>query len=87
MQLRREALRDVHAPAGRAVEKMMTETFVPGDFNLPKPKTLIRQMNKARQNVRPLEPTSVNFEVNEHLNFLLRLILDNTIIAIRAELR
>lgn len=64
-------MKDVYALAGRVVDKMMTETFVPGDFNLPRPTALVRTMNRARQKQRPQEPTSLDFEVLSHKKYVL----------------
>lgn len=64
-QIRQEAVRDVHAPANRVVDEKMVETFnTREDFNLPRPATLVRTMNRARQKLRPQEPKTLDFEVS-----------------------
>ncbi|WAR06144.1 LOW QUALITY PROTEIN: hypothetical protein MAR_021513 [Mya arenaria] len=60
--IRQEAVRDIHAPAGRVFDDKMVETFGRDDFNLPHPRTLVRQLNRAREKLRPQEPTSLDFE-------------------------
>ena len=57
--MRKEAIIDVFAPAGRVVDDLMLAAFDPTDFNLPRPTTPVRIMNYARQNTRPKEPTSL----------------------------
>ncbi|WAQ93447.1 hypothetical protein MAR_005918, partial [Mya arenaria] len=62
--VRQEALRDVHAPAGSIVEGNMVGVFKDGEFNIPRPSNLLRRVNRSRQKVRPKDPTSLDFEVD-----------------------
>lgn len=66
--IKQAAILDVHAPAGRVVDDKMVAKFDRNDFNLPPPSTLVRQMNRALQKIRPQEPTTLDFEEIRHLN-------------------
>lgn len=63
LQLKWAAVEDVYAPSGRLVEDKMANAFGNSDFNLPRPSALVRLTNRARQNVRPKDPESLEFEV------------------------
>ena len=54
---------DQHAPSCQLVRAAMTSIFEDGDFNLPKPKNLARNIQRARQKVRPADPTDLEFVV------------------------
>ncbi|XP_052233655.1 uncharacterized protein LOC127846443 [Dreissena polymorpha] len=61
--LKTEAVADVFAASCRLVDDHM-KVFEAIDFNLPKPQTLTRILNCAREKHRPTDPSSLDFEVD-----------------------
>ncbi|KAH3708778.1 uncharacterized protein LOC127858088 [Dreissena polymorpha] len=61
--LKTAAVADVFAASRRLVDDHMN-VFEVTDFNLPKPQTLTRILNRAREKHRPTDPSSLDFEVD-----------------------
>ena len=53
--------------APEIVQANMEDLVEGDDFNLPDPSLLKRQVNRVRQKMRPVEPVSLDFQVNEQL--------------------
>ncbi|XP_052236669.1 uncharacterized protein LOC127848322 [Dreissena polymorpha] len=69
--LKRVALSDVHEPTDSYVEGQLKKHFKDHVFQngeIPKPASLARKMDRARQQVRPKESENLDFEVDT--NFL-----------------
>ncbi|KAH3699687.1 hypothetical protein DPMN_074647 [Dreissena polymorpha] len=63
VQLKTGAVADVFAASRRLVDDHV-KVFDATDFDLPKPQTLTRILNRAREKHRPTDPSSLDFEVN-----------------------
>ncbi|XP_037553707.1 zinc finger protein 436 [Nematolebias whitei] len=53
----------VFCSASAVVEHVMADLQPTNSFIVPNPTNLVRQVNRARQTLRPKEPTDVNFQV------------------------
>ncbi|XP_053384651.1 uncharacterized protein LOC123549348 [Mercenaria mercenaria] len=63
-KVKQVARENVFRPAGEIVETVMKDLISAEEFALPKPDLLIRAANLHRQNLRPTDPTTVDFEIN-----------------------
>ncbi|XP_052220789.1 uncharacterized protein LOC127837581 [Dreissena polymorpha] len=61
--LKTAAVADVFAASSRLVDDHI-KVFEATYFNLPKPQTLTRILNRAREKHRPTDPSSLDFEVD-----------------------
>ena len=69
-QVKQSSLEDMHKPVRRIVDDAMLQHIEQDDHQLPKVINLKRQANRVRADLRPDEPTSLEFEVKEHSLFL-----------------
>lgn len=63
LQVKSYAKEHVFCSASAVVEHVMADLQPTNSFIVPNPTNLVRQVNRARQTLRPKEPTDVNFQV------------------------
>ena len=68
-QVKKVAKENINRPAQQIVDDVMLESIEPQDHQLPKVNNLKRLANRVRANMRPQEPTNLDFEVGIKLFF------------------
>ena len=63
MQVKDTAAASVFRSANRLVEEHVHQLQTHAIYQLPKPSDLVRKANRFRQNQRPDDPTTMDFEV------------------------
>lgn len=63
IQVKKVARDNVFRPAADIVEAVIKEMTTQDDVGLPKPDNLLRAANLHRQNLRPKDPVTLDFEV------------------------